>query len=97
MRRAMRVIIPVALLVVARSKGNHIERGPWHLGNYSLSINVIAIAWVIFLSIVLSIPDDNRAGKTLLAVTLLLGLWYGLYERKRFACPAWLRAEARTQ
>ena len=26
---------------------------------------------------------------TLLAVTLLLGLWYGLHERKRFAGPAW--------
>jgi amino acid transporter len=83
-------ILPVVLLVVARSKGNLIERGPWHLGNYSLFINVIAIAWVIFLSIVLSIPDDNRAGKTLIAVTLLLGLWYGFYERKRFAGPAWL-------
>ncbi len=83
-------ILPVALLVVARSKGNHIERGPWHLGNYSLVINVIAIVWVIFLSIVLSIPDNNRAGKTLIAVTLLLGLWYALYERKRFAGPAWL-------
>ena len=82
-------IIPVVLLVAARTKGRQIERGPWHLGNYSFFINVIAIVWVIFLSIVLSIPDNNRAGKTLLAVTVLLGLWYGLYERKRFAGPAW--------
>ena len=88
-------IIPVVLLVVARNKGQHIERGPWHLGNYSFFINVIAIVWVIFLSIVLSIPDNNRAGKTLLAVTLLLGLWYGLYERKRFAGPAWARERYR--
>ncbi len=89
-------IIPVVLLVVARSKGNTIERGPWHLGNYSLFINVIAIVWVIFLSIVLSIPDNNRAGKTLLAVTLLLGLWYALHERKRFAGPAWLAAKSKS-
>ncbi len=79
-------IIPVFLHVRAKQK---LTRGPWHLGNYSLVINVIAIAWVIFLSIVLSIPDNNRAGKTLIAVTLLLALWYGLYERKRFAGPAW--------
>ncbi len=82
-------IIPVVLLVAARNKGQHIERGPWHLGNYSFFINVIAIVWVIFLSIVLSLPDNNRAGKALLAVTALLGLWYGLYERKRFTGPAW--------
>jgi amino acid transporter len=82
-------IIPVVLLVAARNRGQHLERGPWHLGNYSFFINVIAIVWVIFLSIVLSIPDDQRTGKTLLAVTVLLGLWYGLHERKRFAGPAW--------
>jgi hypothetical protein len=45
--------------------------------------------WVVFLCIVLSIPDNNRAGKTLLGVTLLLALWYGLHERKRFVGPAW--------
>jgi amino acid transporter len=82
-------IIPVVLLVAARNKGQNIERGPWHLGNYSFFINVIAIVWVVFLCIVLSIPDNQRTGKTLLAVTLLLGLWYGLHERKRFAGPAW--------
>ena len=85
-------IIPVFLHVRAKQK---LTRGPWHLGNYSLVINVIAIAWVIFLSIVLSIPDNNRAGKTLIAVTLLLGLWYGLYERKRFAGPAWAATKER--
>ena len=83
-------IIPVVLVVIERSKGNHIERGPWNLGRYSATINFIAILWVIFLCIVLSIPDNQRAGKTLIAVTLSLGLWYGVHERNRCVGPAWL-------
>ncbi|MBS1812421.1 MAG: amino acid permease [Acidobacteria bacterium] len=79
-------IIPVFLHVRAKQK---LERGPWHLGNYSFFINVIAIVWVIFLCVILSLPDNMRSGKSMLAVIILLGLWYGLRERKRFAGPAW--------
>jgi len=82
-------IIPVYLAWRARGTSREVERGPWHLGRYGAVINVIAIIWVIFLSIILSIPDDQRTGKSILAVTLLLTLWYILYERKRFKGPAW--------
>jgi hypothetical protein len=44
---------------------------------------------VIFLTVVLSVPDDMRAGKSILALTLALGVWYGLAERRRFQGPAW--------
>ena len=84
-------IIPVCLHL---STGSKLERGPWHLGRYSVAINVIAILWVIFLSIILSLPDQMRAGKSIVVVTLLLGLWYGLHERKRFPGPAWADAPA---
>ena len=66
-----------------------VARGPWHLGRFGTAINTIAILWVIFLSIVLSVPDDMRAGKSILALTAVLGLWYGLGERRRFPGPAW--------
>ena len=46
-------------------------------------INLIAIVWVAFISVILSLPDDMRAGKTILAFTLLLGLWYAASERRR--------------
>ncbi len=45
--------------------------------------------WVVFISIVLSIPDRMRAGKTIAALTLLLGMWYVVSERHRFRGPAW--------
>lgn len=79
-------IIPVFLHVRAKQK---LTRGPWHLGNYSLAINVIAILWVLFLSVILSLPDNMRAGKSMVGVLALLGLWYGLRERQRFVGPAW--------
>jgi hypothetical protein len=55
---------------------------------------LIAIAWVIFISVILSIPDDMRAGKTLLGLTLLLVVWYLAHERRRFRGPAWALSHA---
>lgn len=79
-------IIPVYLHL----RTGVVERGPWHLGRYSRAINSIAVLWVVFLCIVLSIPDNQRSGKSIAAVTLALGLWYWLTERQRFKGPAWL-------
>jgi amino acid transporter len=79
-------IIPVYLHL----RAGGVERGPWHLGRFSRVINIIAVLWVIFLCIVLSIPDNQRSGKSIAAVTLALALWYGLAERRRFKGPAWL-------
>jgi hypothetical protein len=44
---------------------------------------------VVFISIVLSIPDDMRTGKTIAGLTALLGAWYLVSERHRFRGPAW--------
>ncbi len=82
-------IIPVYLSWRTKGTPREINRGPWHLGPYSTAINFVAILWVIFLSVILSLPDDIRAGKSIAAVTILLALWYGLRERRRFPGPAW--------
>src|SRR5581483_2484215 len=82
-------ILPVYLSWRARGTERQIERGPWHLGRYSSAINFIAILWVVFISIILSLPDNMRAGKSIVAVVALLGLWYGLRERRQFPGPAW--------
>jgi amino acid transporter len=86
-------ILPVYLAWRARGTSREVERGPWHLGRYSSVINVIAMVWVVFLCVILSIPDNFRPGKSILAVALLLSIWYALSERKRFTGPAWGRGE----
>jgi amino acid transporter len=81
--------IPVFLALRARRANGGGERGPWHLGRYSSMVNLIAILWVAFISVILSLPDNGRAGKTIAAVTALLVLWYVLWERRRFTGPPW--------
>ena len=83
--------IPIFLALRARRGKGTGERGPWRLGRYSSALNVVAILWVAFISVILSIPENGRAGKTIAAVSVLLGLWYLLRERHRFTGPSWSR------
>ena len=87
-------IIPVYLSWRARTGGNAVPRGPWHLGRFGPTVNVIAMLWVVFISVVLSIPDHGRAGKAIGGLTLLLGAWYIVSERHRFSGPAWASQNA---
>ena len=87
-------IIPVYLSWRARSRGNAVPRGPWHLGRFGPTVNVIAMLWVVFISVVLSIPDHQRAAKAIGALTLLLAVWYVMTERHRFRGPAWASNDA---
>ena len=76
-------IIPVYLAWRVRGTAAERAAGPWHLGRFGSAINLIAILWVIFITVILSIPDDMRAGKTMLGLTAVLGVWYWLGERQR--------------
>jgi amino acid transporter len=82
-------IIPVYLGWRARGTAAEPVRGPWHLGRYGWAINLVAVLWVIFITVILSIPDNMRAGKTMVGLTLLLTVWYLFRERHRFRGPAW--------
>src|SRR5205085_453113 len=83
-------VIPVYLALRAGRKAIGDRRGPWHLGRYSRAVNLVAIVWVAFISVILSLPDNMRAGKAIVALALLLGFLYVLRERKRFLGPAFL-------
>jgi amino acid transporter len=74
-----------------------LERGPWHLGRYGKLVNSVAILWVIFLCVILSLPDRMRAGKAILALIAALGLWYGWRERHRFPGPSWMASREETK
>jgi amino acid transporter len=88
-------IIPVILAFRARQQdSNALPKGPWNLGRYSSVINLIAILWVAFISVILSLPDDMRAGKAIAGLTVLLVLWYAISEHKRFKGPAWMATDA---
>jgi len=83
-------VIPVFLSWRAKRKGRHPGSGPWHLGRHAIAINAIAVLWVAFISVILSLPDNKRAGKTILGFALLLAIFYALRERRRFEGPPFL-------
>jgi amino acid transporter len=38
------------------------NRGPWHLGNFSNTINLLAILWTVFICVIMVMPPNTRAG-----------------------------------
>jgi amino acid transporter len=82
-------IIPIYLAWRVRGTSAAAPRGPWHLGRWGSAVNLVAIIWVVFIAIILSIPDGMRAGKTIAGLTVGLAGWYFLRERHRFRGPAW--------
>ena len=82
-------IVPVYLAWRARGSPKEVARGPWHLGRFGVLINVVAMLWVVFITAILAIPDNMRAGKTIVGLTVALSAWYLLAERHRYQGPAW--------
>ena len=87
-------VIPIFLSLRRGRKGILERRGPWHLGRYSKAVGIVALAWVAFISIILSLPDDMRAGKAIATLAVLLVVLYIARERKRFPGPAFLSDKA---
>jgi amino acid transporter len=86
--------IPICLALRARQRPDtataaKLERGPWHLGRFSSAINLIAVGWVAFIGVILSLPENGRSGKTIAAVSAILAVWYFAHERDHFRGPAW--------
>ena len=83
-------IVPVYLTWRARGSATEVPRGPWHLGRFGSPVNLVAMLWVGFITVILAIPDNMRAGKTIVSLTVVLSAWYLLAERHRFRGPAWI-------
>jgi amino acid transporter len=87
-------VIPVYLSWRSRGKPVQLTKGPWNLGKFSSPVNLIAIVWVLFISIVLGVVDNMRPAKTVAGFTIILVIWYLLREKKRFVGPSFLTAGA---
>ncbi|WP_035851445.1 amino acid permease [Kitasatospora azatica] len=40
-------------------QGDNFHRGPWHLGRYSRPIGVVAVAWVVLITVLFMLPQVN--------------------------------------
>src|SRR5882672_4053510 len=61
---------------------------PWTLGRAGAAVNVIAIAWVVAITIVFALPPNELVLWTMLLTAAVLGMYWRLSARRRFAGPA---------
>jgi amino acid transporter len=74
-------VLPIGCALWARRVGWP-RTGPWSLGRFGPVVNVIAIAWVAFIVVLLSLPPNELAGRTFAAtVGLLLITWFAGVRR----------------
>jgi amino acid transporter len=66
----------------------------WSLGKWGSAINAVAIAYAVIVSVILIMPPNLLAGKTLAGVLLALAVIYRVQVRRRFKGPEWVRATA---
>jgi len=72
-----------------RGQGEFTTRAtaPWNLGRWSGPINVIAIVWTVFLTVIFSLPPNELVLWTTLLVALLLGVYWRAHAARRFHGP----------
>ncbi|HEY7307595.1 MAG TPA: amino acid permease [Bryobacteraceae bacterium] len=86
-------IIPVIFAVRARHQSpSWTSEARWTIGRSGEFINWIAIAYTILIAVVLIMPPNQLAGKTLGGVVAILLIMYWLTVRRTFAGPEWARA-----
>jgi amino acid permease (GABA permease) len=75
--------------------GSAFVRGPWHLGRWSKPIGIIAISWVVIITILFMLPTASPItlksfNYTIIAVVAVLGfagIWWLVSARKWFTGP----------
>ncbi len=63
------------------------DLAPWNLGRWASVINLVAIIYTVFIVVVFSIPPNELVLWTMLAVGLVLLLYWKLSARARFVGP----------
>jgi amino acid transporter len=82
-------VIPTFLRL---GKGDAFERGPWHLGRWSRPIGVLAVAWVVLITVLFMLPqlspvNVNTFNYAPVAVAVVLGFaatWWFVSARHWF-------------
>ena len=79
--------LPILCRLIAHARGTDRTRGPWNLGRFSHPVAVIAILWVVAISIVFVLPPNQIAGQGIAASFLAMVLLWVFFVRKRFKGP----------
>jgi amino acid permease (GABA permease) len=85
-------VIPTFLRLLA---GDRFVRGPWHLGRWSRPIGIIAVVWVVFITILFMLPtvspvtaeSFNYTPVAVLVVLGFAGIWWLVSAKNWFTGP----------
>jgi amino acid transporter len=80
-------VIPVALVLRARRRGQWTDLGPWNLGRWGAVVNALAVAWVALITVLFVAPPNEQTGYTFAGLLAALTLYYVARERGRFTGP----------
>jgi len=64
------------------------ETAPWSLGKWGPVLNVIAIIWVLIISVVFSLPPNELVLWTMVGLAILLMLYWQLVAKRSFVGPS---------
>ena len=72
-----------------RGRGEFVtpETAPWNLGRFGPALNVVAMLWVFFITIIFSIPPNELVLWTMLLVALALTIYWFGFCKSRFHGP----------
>ena len=79
--------IPIYLGWKARPTG-WVSEAPWNLGRWGYATNLVALFWVLAICIILMLPPNELAAKTLAAVLILLAITFYSGALKGYRGPA---------
>jgi amino acid transporter len=87
--------IAYVLPIFLRLRTREFRPGPWHLGAWSKPIGVIAVIWVVFISILFMLPaaypinvnNFNYTPVVVIGTILIITLWWLASARKWFKGP----------
>jgi amino acid transporter len=81
--------IPIWLRLSAESKGRFTPKhlGPWNLGRWGRPVAVIALLWIVLISVVMVIPPNQNAGIALVAMLFVLLVMDLAHYRHHFPGP----------
>lgn len=84
-------VTPIVLGYRARSRGGEdwTRMAVWTLGRWGRLVNLVAIAYGAAVCIILVMPPNELAGKTLAGVLLLLAILYAATLRGAYRGPEW--------
>ena len=81
--------LPLLLKVRAMRRGvwRQSANGPWNLGGWSMPVNLVALIWIAFITVLFVLPPNDLTGYIFAGTLAALAVFYGTRVRGRFKGP----------